>query len=88
MPFFDYYTNIYASVQSSIFTHFSVGVIKQLNRLIKRHLETWSTEKTRLFGEGAEGARKKAESNDMLNAVMIEQWSKPFADRIIVSVDE
>ena len=57
----------------------------QRNRLIKRHLETWSDEKTRQFGPGEEGAGKKADSNDFKNAVVIDEGSKEFADRIIIS---
>ena len=57
----------------------------QRQRLISRHLETWSEEKTRIFGPGAEGAARKADSNDVLNAQFIEQ-SKSYADRVIVSL--
>lgn len=57
----------------------------QRTRLINRHLETWSEEKTKMFGPGAEGAARKADSNDVLNAQFIEQ-SKPHADRVIVSL--
>jgi hypothetical protein len=56
------------------------------NRLIKRHLETWSEEKTKMWGSGEEGARRKAESNDILNAQYIVDNSMKYADKIIYSI--
>jgi len=58
---------------------------KQRQRLIFRHLETWTEEKTRLFGEGEAGAAKKADTNDVLNAAFVAMHAK-FASREIVSV--
>ena len=58
----------------------------QRNRLVKRHLETWSDEKTKLFGEGEVGAGAKADSNDMLNLMWIEEMSRKHADYIIESL--
>jgi len=55
------------------------------NRLIFRHLETWTDEKTRMWGAGVEGAARKAESNDIINAQFIDSH-KIFADRIIESI--
>lgn len=59
---------------------------KQRDRLIKRHLETWSEEKTRMWGPGEVGAAAKADANDVLNAQMIEAGSRKHADRIIISL--
>ena len=61
----------------------SMGV--QRSRLIKRHLETWSEEKTRMWGEGEVGASKKADANDVINAKYIVQSAK-YADTIIESL--
>ena len=58
----------------------------QRERLVKRHLETWSEEKTKMWGSGEQGAGAKADSNDMLNLVWIEDMSKGFADLTIESV--
>ena len=59
---------------------------EQRTRLIKRHLETWSEEKTRIWGDGPNGgAAAKADSNDMINARYVEETSKKYADRIIIS---
>ena len=58
----------------------------QRERLVRRHLETWSDEKTKMFGEGAEGAGAKADANDMLNLKWIDKMSRHFADHLIESV--
>jgi hypothetical protein len=58
---------------------------EQRSRLIKRHLETWSEEKTKMWGAGEEGATRKADANDVLNAQYIE-GSKKYADLIIQSL--
>lgn len=58
----------------------------QRERLVMRHLETWSDEKSEMFGEGKEGAGAKADSNDMLNLIWIEDNSKQFADLFIESI--
>ena len=64
----------------------SCGSIEvQRTRLIQRHLETWSEEKTRMWGEGEVGASKKADANDVLNAQYIVQSAK-YADTIIESL--
>jgi pantothenate kinase len=57
----------------------------QRARLVQRHLETWSTEKTKMWGSGEQGAGAKADENDMLNLVWIEEMSKGYADLIIES---
>lgn len=59
---------------------------EQRERLVKRHLETWSEEKTKMFGEGTLGAGAKADSNDMLNLEWIEEMSRKHADYLIESV--
>lgn len=56
-----------------------------LDRLVNRHLQTWTEEKTRMFGEGAIGAKKKAESNDLLNAQFIIDCTMKYADMVIES---
>jgi len=59
----------------------------QRERLISRHLETWTPEKDRLWGIGVDGgAAKKADSNDVLNAEFVEKNSKKYADRIIINL--
>ncbi len=60
---------------------------QQRQRLVLRHLETWTSEKEKLFGPGEEGAGRKADSNDMLNAINCER-RKATATRVIISVDE
>ncbi|KAL3789550.1 hypothetical protein HJC23_001358 [Cyclotella cryptica] len=57
----------------------------QRQRLVYRHLETWTEEKTKMWGEGEEGAGKKADSNDMLNAEWVDTMSRTFADLIVES---
>lgn len=54
-----------------------------LDRLVKRHLETWSDEKTRMWGEGEAGAAAKAKANDLKNARWIEDNSLSHADIVI-----
>lgn len=58
----------------------------QRERLIHRHLETWTEEKTRIFGKsGREGAAIKADSNDVKNACWVDKMSRHHADLIVVS---
>ncbi len=64
------------------------SVEQQRNRLVKRHLETWTAEKDALFGPGEKGAGEKADRNDMLNAVNVARQGRWRASRIVVSVDE
>lgn len=52
-------------------------------RLVNRHLENWCPLKVQLFGEGREGAAKKAESNDMKNARWVDRTSRAHADLFI-----
>jgi len=58
----------------------------QRERLVRRHLETWSEEKTNMWGSGEEGAGAKADANDMLNVVWIDEMSKGYADLTIESI--
>lgn len=59
---------------------------KQRERLIARHLETWTVEKTRMFGEGENGgAAKKADTNDVLNANFVD-FHRRWATKEIVSL--
>lgn len=62
------------------------SIYEQRTRLIKRHLETWSHEKTIMFGEGELGAGVKADMNDMKNLIWIEEMSRKHADYIIESI--
>ena len=62
------------------------SVAEQRGRLIRRHLETWSDEKTRMFGAGELGAGVKADSNDMLNLEWIQEMSMKHADYVIESL--
>lgn len=57
----------------------------QRERLVRRHLETWSDEKTKMWGSGEQGAGAKADANDMLNLVWIDEMSKGYADLTIES---
>jgi len=61
------------------------SVEKQRERLINRHLETWTAEKSQMWGSGREGAAKKADSNDVLNMRYV-SFSAQFADLNITSV--
>lgn len=58
----------------------------QRQRLIRRHLETWTEEKTRMWGEGEEGAARKADANDVQNAQFVNDFSKKYADLVVESV--
>jgi len=62
------------------------SLAEQRERLVNRHLETWSEEKTRMWGEGKEGAGRKADANDMKNLEWIEEGSRKYADLVIESV--
>lgn len=62
------------------------SLVDQRDRLVKRHLETWSDEKTKMFGEGALGAGAKADSNDMKNLEWIDKMSRKHADNVIESI--
>jgi pantothenate kinase len=57
----------------------------QRERLVQRHLETWTEAKTKMFGPGETGAGVKADSNDMLNLVWIEEMSRGYETLTIES---
>lgn len=64
-----------------------ISMEQQRERLIYRHLETWTKEKTKMFGaDGKEGAARKADSNDVLNAEWVAKMSKQNADLIVVNL--
>ena len=54
-----------------------------LERLVNRHLETWTDEKSQMWGSGEVGARAKAEANDLKNAIWIDKNSRKYADLIV-----
>lgn len=64
------------------------SIIEQRERLIQRHLQTWTNEKTLMFGaDGKVGAGIKADLNDMKNLIWIEEMgSRMYADYIIESI--
>lgn len=63
-----------------------VTLEEQRHRLIKRHMETWTEEKTKIWGDGKSGgAARKADSNDLLNAEFVEFACKKYADKVIIS---
>ena len=57
----------------------------QRERLIRRHLETWTAEKEKMWGSGEEGAARKADANDVLNAEFVLAHEK-YADLVIESL--
>lgn len=61
------------------------SVEEQRERLVTRHLQTWTEEKERIWGEGRAGAAAKADANDVLNLAEIEV-TRSNADRIIESL--
>ena len=64
------------------------GVAAQRARLVRRHLETWTDEKTAAWGAATalEGAEKRTDANDVPNAELIDAC-RPFADLAVVSLD-
>ena len=59
---------------------------EQREGLVKRHLETWSEVKTKMWGKGEVGVGAKADANDMLNVGWIEDMSsRKYADLVIES---
>ena len=51
------------------------GVPEQRDRVVERHLETWTDEKTAAWGAATarEGAEKRADSNDVPNAYLVDR---------------
>jgi pantothenate kinase len=58
---------------------------EQIERLIQRSGRTWSPDKKERWGEWPEGARKRAEANDVRNMDLIEPCEK-YADEVILSL--
>ncbi len=63
------------------------GVPEQRNRVVERHLETWTDAKTEAWGAASarEGAEKRADSNDVHNAYLVDQC-RAFADLEVESL--
>ena len=63
------------------------GVEEQRNRVVERHLETWTDAKTEAWGAASarEGAEKRADSNDVPNAYLVDQC-RAFADLEVESL--
>eukprot|EP00547_Thalassionema_nitzschioides_P005562 CAMPEP_0194208948 /NCGR_PEP_ID=MMETSP0156-20130528/7246_1 /TAXON_ID=33649 /ORGANISM="Thalassionema nitzschioides, Strain L26-B" /LENGTH=242 /DNA_ID=CAMNT_0038936019 /DNA_START=117 /DNA_END=845 /DNA_ORIENTATION=+ len=57
---------------------------EQIERLVQRSLKTWSEVKTKLWGVGEEGARKRVEYNDVPNMDIV-QHCQQNADEIILT---
>ena len=51
------------------------GVPEQRNRVVERHLETWTAAKTAAWGAASarEGAEKRADANDVPNAYLVDR---------------
>ena len=51
------------------------GVPEQRDRVVERHLETWTDEKTAAWGAASarEGAERRADSNDVPNAYLVDR---------------
>ena len=63
------------------------GVPEQRDRVVERHLETWTAEKTAAWGAASarEGAEKRADSNDVPNAYLVDRC-RAFADLEVESL--
>jgi pantothenate kinase len=57
---------------------------EQIHRLVKRSLKTWHESKRNVWGAGAEGARRRAEFNDVKNMDIVSYCEK-YAEVIIIS---
>lgn len=53
------------------------------DRLVHRHLKTWTAAKEERFGKGRAGAEAKTESSDLKNARWVYQTSRAHADLVI-----
>jgi pantothenate kinase len=56
----------------------------QVERLVQRSLKTWQEAKAKIWGPGEEGARKRAEFNDVKNMDVV-QYCELLADEVIVT---
>ena len=63
------------------------GVEEQRNRVVERHLETWTAAKTAAWGAASarEGAEKRADANDVPNAYLVDRC-RAFADLEVESL--
>ena len=63
------------------------GVPEQRDRVVERHLETWTAEKTAAWGAASarEGAERRADSNDVPNAYLVDRC-RAFADLEVESL--
>jgi len=63
------------------------GVPEQRDRVVERHLETWSDAKTQAWGAATarEGAERRADSNDVPNAYLVDRC-RAFADLEVESL--
>lgn len=63
------------------------GVEEQRRRLVERHLETWTPEKTVSWEAASdrEGATKRTDFNDIPNAIFVEKC-RSYADLVIDSI--
>jgi pantothenate kinase len=57
---------------------------EQVNRLVRRSLLTWHDSKRQIWGPGAQGARKRAEFNDVKNMDIV-SYCETYADEVIIS---
>jgi pantothenate kinase len=62
------------------------GVADQRARLIDRHLETWTGEKTAAWGAATarDGAALRTDANDVPNALLVDRC-RPFADHFVTT---
>ena len=57
---------------------------EQIDRLVQRSVQTWTDAKTKQWGPGAEGARKRAECNDVPNMDTVAPCHR-YADEVIIN---
>jgi pantothenate kinase len=57
---------------------------EQVDRLVQRSLQTWHEPKIQLWGPGAQGARNRAEFNDVQNMDIV-SYCEVHADHVIIS---
>lgn len=57
---------------------------EQRDRVVERSLKTWDESKAKRFGEGIEGAKKRAEANDVKNMKTVDK-TEQYADMVILT---
>jgi pantothenate kinase len=57
---------------------------EQIDRLVQRSKATWSPDKKERWGDWPDGARKRAEANDVKNMDLLEPCEN-YADEVILS---